>query len=107
MRRAKNTKNQNIFEKSKKSKKTKLFCSEKKSKKKNCFAHSKKIKKGYRIIKNDYFGVRNGQVMRCFESKNEIEKSFKYKFKKFVHSSIDIDWFGLEYHWHVFIAIKK
>ena len=45
--------------------------------------------------------------MRCFESKNEIEKSFKYKFKKFVHSSIDIDWFGLDYHWHVFIAKKK
>ncbi len=71
------------------------------------FKDSKKIKKGYRIIKNDYFGVRNGQVMRCFESKNEIEKSFKNKFKKFVHSSIDIDWFGLDYHWHIFIAIKK
>jgi|TARA_B100001971_G_C18169837_1_gene526438 ubiquinone/menaquinone biosynthesis C-methylase UbiE len=77
--------------------------------KKTCFIFkdSKKIKKNYRIIKNDYFGVRNGQVMRCFENKNEIEKSFKSKFKKFIHSSIDINWFGLDYHWHVFIAVKK
>ena len=77
--------------------------------KKTCFIYkdSKNVKKGYKIIKNDYFGVRNGQVMRYFKDKNEIEKTFKPKFKNFIHSSIHMDWFGLNYHWHVLIAQKK
>ena len=45
--------------------------------------------------------------MRYFSNKFEIEQELKAKFTKFVHSSIDIDWFGLEYHWHILIAKKK
>ncbi len=71
------------------------------------FKNSKIIKKGYRLIKDDYFKVREGQVMRCFSNKLEIEKNFKDEFKNFNHSSIDIDWFGLNYHWHILIAKKK
>ncbi len=71
------------------------------------YKNSKKIKNGYREIKDDYFKVRDGQIMRCFENKLEIEKNFKRNFKNFVHSSIDINWFGLDYHWHILIAKKK
>lgn len=71
------------------------------------FKNSKIIKKGYRLIKDDYFKVREVQVMRCFSDKLEIEKNFKSNFKSFNHSSIDIDWFGLNYHWHILIAKKK
>ena len=77
--------------------------------KKSCFIYkdSKIIKKGYRIIKNDYFKLREGQIMRCFQNKYEIENNLKNYFKNFVHSSIEIDWFGLNYHWHILIAKKK
>ena len=71
------------------------------------FKNSKIIKKGYRLIKDDYFKVREGQVMRCFSNKLEIEKNFKAYFKNFNHSSIKIEWFGLNYHWHILIAKKK
>ena len=71
------------------------------------FKNSKIIKKGYRLIRDDYFKVREGQVMRCFSDKLEIEKNFKANFKSFNHSSIDIDWFGLNYHWHILIAKKE
>ena len=33
------------------------------------FKNSKYFKNGYRIIKNDYFKLRNGEVMRVFKKK--------------------------------------
>ncbi len=71
------------------------------------FKNSKKIKKNFRIIKNDYFNIRNGQIMRCFENKSEIVKNLKNKFTKFSYGSIHDDWFGLNYHWHILVARKK
>ena len=59
------------------------------------------------MIKDEFFKVREGQIMRYFENKFEIEQAFKARFTKFVHSSIEIDWFGLKYHWHILIAKKK
>lgn len=71
------------------------------------YKNSKKIRKGYRVIKDEFFKVREGQIMKYFENKFEIEQAFEAKFTKFVHSSIEIDWFGLKYHWHILIAKKK
>lgn len=63
--------------------------------------------KGYRIISKDPWGKREGEIMRCFESKEELIKNFNKYFTKFYHAEIKMDWFGLNYHWYVFVAQKK
>jgi|688.fasta_scaffold18934_8 ubiquinone/menaquinone biosynthesis C-methylase UbiE len=77
--------------------------------KKTCFIYkgSCSFRPGYRIIKNDYFNTRNGQIMRYFSSEKEIQRAFEKYFCNFIFSTIQIEWFGLNYHWHVFIAEKK
>jgi SAM-dependent methyltransferase len=62
---------------------------------------------GYQTIKNDPFGVRNGEILRMFSNESEIEKEFGAYFKDFVHGSIEDDCFGLEYHWFLTICKKK
>ncbi|HZH26070.1 MAG TPA: hypothetical protein VEY95_02700 [Azospirillaceae bacterium] len=59
---------------------------------------------GYRVIQGDYFGVRNGEVMRCMESRADVEASFGTRFDTFCHADLDMDWFGLSSRWHVFCA---
>ena len=76
---------------------------------KNCFIFSKSIsiKKKYRIIKNDYFKMRNGEIMRFFKNKKEIKDEFKSLFLNFSFKTISIDCFGIKYNWIVMIAQKK
>lgn len=63
---------------------------------------------GYREIKDDYFaGSRNGEVMRCMADRADLVKSFEPHFGGFCHADLDMEWFGLPYHWHVFCAQKK
>lgn len=65
-------------------------------------------RKGYRMIRNDYFGgSRNGEVMRCMEDRDDLVESFSPHFDEFCHADLDMEWFGLRYHWHVFCARKK
>tara|TARA_B100000575_G_C23017282_1_gene585843 strand:- start:58 stop:750 length:693 start_codon:yes stop_codon:yes gene_type:complete len=71
------------------------------------FKNSKYFKNGYRIIKNDYFKLRNGEVMRVFKNKKDIIKEFSPQFKNFSFSDVHDDCFGLNYHWHIFTAQKK
>lgn len=59
---------------------------------------------GYRVIASDPWGNREGEVMRCFESADEIQSDFATAFCDFQHADIEMDWFGLAYHWHVFVA---
>ncbi len=40
-------------------------------------------------------------------SYDEIETEFSEAFTGFCHADIDMEWFGLAYHWHVFAAKKK
>jgi ubiquinone/menaquinone biosynthesis C-methylase UbiE len=67
----------------------------------------KKLIKNYRIIKNDYFKYRNGEVMRCFLNKKDLKKEFTKYFKNLSFSSIKIDCFGLNYDWIVMVGQKK
>jgi ubiquinone/menaquinone biosynthesis C-methylase UbiE len=71
------------------------------------FNNSKVINNKYRIIKKDFFKLRNDEVMRCFSSEKEIKFEFKKHFKNFSFSKIKIDCFGLNYDWIVMIAQKK
>lgn len=62
---------------------------------------------GYRVIQDDFFGSRNGEIMRCMESREDLERSFSGHFEGFCHADLDMDWFGLSYRWHVFAAQRK
>jgi len=61
---------------------------------------------GYRVVEDDYFGERNGEVMRCYSDREEIEEDWRHHFFNFCHAEIQMDWFGLAYHWFVFCAQK-
>ena len=50
--------------------------------------------------------MRNGEIMRKFNNEKEIKNDFSKYFKKFNFSSIEIEWFGLNYHFHIFVAEK-
>jgi len=54
--------------------------------KKSCFIYrgSEAVRGGYRIIRNDPFGVRNGHILKMFRSENEIKKAFAPYFKNFI-----------------------
>ncbi|SIS53689.1 class I SAM-dependent methyltransferase [Phaeovulum vinaykumarii] len=63
---------------------------------------------GYRVIMDDYFdGGRNGEIMRCMEDRADLEAAFAGEFDTFCHADLDMEWFGLAYHWHVFCARRK
>ena len=61
---------------------------------------------GFRVLAKDPWGSREGEILKCYESRYEIESEFKEFFTGFCHADIDMDWFGLAYHWHVFVARK-
>ena len=78
--------------------------------KEDCFIFKDSLpasKAGYRVIVNDYFGARDGELMRCFNSIEEIKSCFSSKFTDFSVAEINMDWFGLSYKWHIFVARKK
>jgi SAM-dependent methyltransferase len=77
--------------------------------KKSCFIYkgSQLLKNGYRMIKNDPFGVRNGEVLRVFSGEAEIQKNFSPYFENFVFGSVKDDCFGYNYHWHLVVCQKK
>ena len=61
----------------------------------------------YVTIRDDHFGLRNGEVMRRLRSTEEVEAAFAPGFTNFCHADIDIDMFGLAYNWHVFVAERR
>lgn len=77
--------------------------------KSTCFIYkgSEESKPGYRIIRNDPFNIRDGEILRMFGGENEIEKTFSRHFEKFVFGSIHDDCFGYDYHWHIGYCVKK
>lgn len=77
--------------------------------KSSCFIYknSQTLKNGYQIIKKDPFNIRNGEVLRMFNDESEIESEFSIQFKNFIFGSIEDDYFGFNYHWHLVICQKK
>ena len=71
------------------------------------YKNSRLLKNKYRILAKDPWGFREGEILKCFESKSEIESEFGKLFVDFCHADIDMDWFGLNYHWHIFVAKRK
>ena len=78
--------------------------------KKSCFIYKESRpaeKPGFRILAKDPWGNRAGEVMKCYNSTKEIENEFGEYFGSFCHADIDMNWFGFDYHWHVFVARKN
>ena len=77
--------------------------------KKSCFIYhdSKSLIPGYQIITNDPFNLRNGEVLRMFEDEKDVESTFSSAFKDFVFGSIEDDYFGYDYHWHIVVCKRK
>ncbi len=77
--------------------------------KKTCFIYqnSETLKPGYQVIKDDPFKLRNGAVLRMFESEQEIQDAFSKRFQDFVFASIEDDCFGYNYHWHLAVCRKR
>ncbi len=61
----------------------------------------------YRVIGDDPWGsMRNGEIMRCFKSGDELAESFKDYCKDFIHGDIHDNCFGLNYHWFLLVATR-
>ncbi|MBI5227918.1 class I SAM-dependent methyltransferase [Candidatus Micrarchaeota archaeon] len=71
------------------------------------YSDSEDIKSGYKLIKNDFFKVRNGEILKIFEDEKDIEKAFSPYFGDFVFGSIHDNCFGLNYHWHLVVCKKR
>lgn len=63
-------------------------------------------KDGYRVIVDDPYEARNGEVMRCFQTLAELKREFSSEFIKFSTADIDMNWFGLDYRWFILVAQK-
>lgn len=70
------------------------------------FKDSEHLKNGYKIIRNDPFKIRNGEVLRQFDDEKEIEQTFSPFFKNFIFASINDDCFGYNYHWYLVVCQK-
>jgi ubiquinone/menaquinone biosynthesis C-methylase UbiE len=77
--------------------------------KETCFIYknSEVISGGYRIIREDPFGVRNGEKLKCFQSAEEIKETFSQDFEAFTFGDIHDDCFGYNYHWYIGSCVKK
>ena len=65
-------------------------------------------KPGYRIIKNDPFGgLRNGEILKNFNSAQELAGYLKNHCDYFSTGDINDDCFGFAYHWYLIVARKK
>lgn len=76
---------------------------------KNCFIfkEAEEVAPGYVKIMNDYFQVRDGEIMRQFKDVDDLKNCFSKYFNNFSCAEIDMDWFGLRYSWHVMVCERE
>lgn len=77
--------------------------------KQTCFIYrdSEPLRDVYRVIRNDPFNCRNGEVLRVFRDTDEIEAAFSPLFHDFTFGSIEDDCFGYDYHWHLIVCRRS
>lgn len=61
---------------------------------------------GYAVIRDDYFGARNGEIMRRFSDTDDLVNEFAPAVTDVSLATIGMDWFGLDYDWYVMVARK-
>ena len=70
-------------------------------------AEAMKPEYGYRVIVDDPNDVRNGAVLKIFESTEDVEDAFSAAFDRFVFGSVHDDRFGYKGHWYLAVCQKK
>lgn len=70
------------------------------------YKNAKALGNGNIEVRDDYFGVRNGQPMRMFQDANDFYGHFKPSCSRFASANLNSQWFGLDYHWDVFVMQK-
>lgn len=77
--------------------------------KKSChlYQNSVALDDRYCVVKDDYYGVRNGEILRMFDSEQDIMDAFSKYFENFVFGSSEDDCFGLNYHYHFVVCQKR
>jgi|GEM_PF-283435 len=71
------------------------------------FEGSEEINPGYRCISHDPYGIRNGQVMRCFSDEDSIVSAFGSYFQNFVFGHLLDDCFGQKNDYFLMVCDKK
>ena len=73
---------------------------------KSCFIYNEAedIGNGNVTIRDDYFGLRNGQVMKQFSSNEELKSFFDAQCEKIALANLNMEWFGLAYNWHILVG---
>ena len=69
--------------------------------------NSKKLPDGYVSILNDPLKIRNGSIIKYFDSKNDIVDYFKPYLKEIKIGKCFNDWWGLNEHAWTVICSKK
>jgi len=62
---------------------------------------------GCRIVRQDPFGVRNGENMRVFQTGAELASAFEAYCDSFCQADIHDNCFGYAYHWFLMVAHRK
>tara|TARA_B100000767_G_C19689051_1_gene503127 strand:+ start:320 stop:997 length:678 start_codon:yes stop_codon:yes gene_type:complete len=70
------------------------------------FKDSIEINRNYRMVSNDPFDTRNGEVLRCFKGEQDIVREFSKYFNNFTFASSINDHFGIQNNWHIFVCQK-
>ncbi len=71
------------------------------------FAGSEEVFPGYRCIRQDPYGIRQGQVMRCFEDEDSVISAFSTHFRGFVFGHLLDDCFGQKNHYFLVVCDRK
>lgn len=70
------------------------------------FKDSIKVDENYRMVSDDPFKKRNGEIMRCFKCEQDIATEFGNNFTNFIFASSINDHFGIQNNWYIFICSK-
>lgn len=71
------------------------------------YENSRFLAKGYCLIQKNPYQVQNGQIMRRFRNETDLKAEFAPYFKKFRFGSVEDDAFGVAWHYHMMVAVKK
>ena len=70
------------------------------------YKNSQLLSNGNVLIKDDYFKVRNGQIMSKFNNADNFISYFKKEISNCSYSNLNSNWFGLGYDWFVLVMQK-
>jgi SAM-dependent methyltransferase len=71
------------------------------------FKGSEIVRPGYRLVRNDSVGIRNGEILRTFRDESEIKEVFSECFDHFIIGSQHDDCFGEDFDVFLVVCQRK